>query len=47
MKSMKITRRGLLGTVSALGAASLLGRPVEAAAEFDFKLGVNTPETIR
>src|SRR5215831_2705219 len=44
MKSMKMTRRGLLGTVSALGAASLFGRPAAATAEFDFKLGVNTPD---
>jgi len=45
MKSMKMTRRGWLGTASAFAASALLGKPAEAAAEFDFKLGVNTPET--
>src|SRR5215475_11638140 len=44
MKSMKLTRRGLLGTASALTATAILGRPAQAAAEFDFKLGANTPE---
>jgi tripartite ATP-independent transporter DctP family solute receptor len=45
MKSMKLTRRGLLGAASALGAAAILTKPAQAVAEFDFKLGVNTPET--
>jgi TRAP-type C4-dicarboxylate transport system substrate-binding protein len=44
MKSMKMTRRSLLGTMSGASAAAIMGRPVRAAAEFDFKLGVNTPE---
>lgn len=43
MKNM--TRRGLLGTASAALAATILGRPAGAAAEFEFKLGVNTPDT--
>jgi tripartite ATP-independent transporter DctP family solute receptor len=42
---MKITRRGLLGVVSAAWATSVWSKPAGAAAEFDFKLGVNTPET--
>ncbi|MHC2334333.1 tripartite ATP-independent transporter DctP family solute receptor [Bradyrhizobium sp. USDA 4454] len=45
MKTMKMTRRGLLGTGSGAVAATLFGKRVLAAAEFDFKLGVNTPET--
>jgi tripartite ATP-independent transporter DctP family solute receptor len=45
MKTTRITRRGLLGTGSAALAAAMLGKPALAAAEFDFKLGVNTPET--
>jgi tripartite ATP-independent transporter DctP family solute receptor len=45
MKTMKITRRGLLGAASATWATSILAQPARAAAEFDFKLGVNTPET--
>jgi TRAP-type transport system periplasmic protein len=45
MKSTNLTRRRLLGGVSMLGAATVLGRPARAAAEFDFKLGANTPET--
>jgi len=45
MKSMKITRRGLLGAMSGASAAAVLGRPASAAAEFDFKLGVNTPDS--
>src|SRR5262245_42740365 len=45
MKSMIMTRRGLLGTASALTATTILGKPAQAAAEFDFKLGVNTPDT--
>lgn len=42
---MKITRRDLLKSASAASAATLLGRPASAAAEFEFKLGVNTPDT--
>jgi TRAP-type transport system periplasmic protein len=45
MKTMKLTRRGLLGAASAAWAATVLSKPGSAAAEFDFKLGVNTPET--
>src|SRR6201994_2473133 len=45
MKSMKMTRRGLLGTASVIAASVVLGDPARAAAEFDFKLGVNTPES--
>src|SRR6201985_3887028 len=45
MKSMKMTRRGWLGAASALAASTIIGKRAEAAAEFDFKLGVNTPET--
>jgi TRAP-type transport system periplasmic protein len=46
MKTTKLTRRGLLGAASATAASAILGRPAKAAAaEFDFKLGVNTPET--
>jgi TRAP-type transport system periplasmic protein len=41
----KMTRRSLLGQASAAWAAALLGRTAHAAAEFDFKLGVNTPDT--
>jgi tripartite ATP-independent transporter DctP family solute receptor len=41
---MKITRRSLLGAASAALASSALGRPAGAAAEFEFKLGVNTPD---
>jgi tripartite ATP-independent transporter DctP family solute receptor len=44
MKTMKMTRRGLLGSASAAVAAATLGRPASAAAEFEFKLGVNTPD---
>jgi TRAP-type transport system periplasmic protein len=40
----KMTRRGLLGTASAVCATAILGQKAKAAAEFDFKLGVNTPE---
>jgi tripartite ATP-independent transporter DctP family solute receptor len=43
MKSM--TRRGLLGAASVAWAATTLGKPARAAAEFEFKLGVNTPDT--
>src|SRR6476661_773800 len=42
---MKITRRDLLGAASAAWAAVTLSKPASAAAEFDFKLGVNTPDT--
>jgi tripartite ATP-independent transporter DctP family solute receptor len=42
---MKITRRGLLGAASAAWATSVLSKPACAAAEFEFKLGVNTPDT--
>lgn len=45
MKTTKLTRRGLLGAASAIGATAILGQPAKAAAEFDFKLGVNTPES--
>jgi TRAP-type transport system periplasmic protein len=41
----KMTRRGLLGTASAACATAILGQKASAAAEFDFKLGVNTPDT--
>ena len=43
MKSM--TRRGLLGAASVGWAATFLGKSARAAAEFEFKLGVNTPDT--
>ncbi|WP_029080750.1 TRAP transporter substrate-binding protein [Bradyrhizobium sp. th.b2] len=42
---MKMTRRGLLGTGSGAVAAAMFGKRAVAAAEFDFKLGVDTPET--
>jgi TRAP-type transport system periplasmic protein len=42
---MKITRRGLFGAASAVLATSVLGKSAHAAAEFEFKLGVNTPES--
>src|ERR1700737_483750 len=42
---MKITRRDLLGAASAAGATAILNKPASAAAEFEFKLGVNTPDT--
>jgi TRAP-type transport system periplasmic protein len=42
---MKITRRGLLGVASAAWATTTFSRPAGAAAEFDFKLGVDTPDT--
>ena len=42
---MKITRRGLLKSASAAGAATFLGRSASGAAEFEFKLGVNTADT--
>lgn len=43
MKNM--TRRGLLGAASVAWATTFLGKPARAAAEFEFKLGVNTPDT--
>ncbi|MGX1107362.1 tripartite ATP-independent transporter DctP family solute receptor [Bradyrhizobium elkanii] len=45
MKTMRMTRRRVLGTGSAAVAATMFGKPALAAAEFDLKLGVNTPET--
>src|ERR1700724_4823806 len=42
---MKMTRRGLLGSTSAALATTVLGKSASAAAEFEFKLGVNTPDT--
>ena len=42
---MKMTRRGLLGAASAAWATTILNKPASAAAEFEFKLGVNTPDT--
>jgi tripartite ATP-independent transporter DctP family solute receptor len=42
---MKITRRGLLTSASAAWATTIFNRPADAAAEFEFKLGVNTPDT--
>ncbi|MCA6103773.1 TRAP transporter substrate-binding protein [Bradyrhizobium australafricanum] len=42
---MRLTRRRVLGTGSAALAATVFGKRAVAAAEFDFKLGVNTPET--
>ena len=45
MKSTIISRRHLLGGASAAGASAILARPASAAAEFEFKLGVNTPDT--
>jgi TRAP-type transport system periplasmic protein len=44
MKSMIMTRRRVLGGASAAWACSVLARPAKAAAEFEFKLGVNTPD---
>jgi tripartite ATP-independent transporter DctP family solute receptor len=41
---MKITRRSLLGAASTVWATTIAGKPARAA-EFDFKLGVNTPDT--
>jgi tripartite ATP-independent transporter DctP family solute receptor len=40
----KMTRRGLLGAASAGWATAMFGHKAKAAAEFDFKLGVNTPD---
>jgi tripartite ATP-independent transporter DctP family solute receptor len=45
MKSTIMTRRRVLGGASAAWACSVLARPANAAAEFEFKLGVNTPDT--
>jgi TRAP-type transport system periplasmic protein len=42
---MKITRRALLGAASATLATTAFEKPASAAAEFEFKLGVNTPDT--
>ena len=41
----KMTRRALLGTASAVCAAAILTQQAKAGAEFEFKLGVNTPDT--
>ena len=41
---MKITRRGLIGAVSAGLATTVLSKHSSAAAEFEFKLGVDTPD---
>jgi TRAP-type transport system periplasmic protein len=41
---VKKTRRVCFGSVSAAWATALLGNPAQAAAEFDFRLGVNTPD---
>jgi TRAP-type transport system periplasmic protein len=41
---MKMTRRGLLRAASAAWATAVIGKPASAASEFEFKLGVNTPE---
>jgi hypothetical protein len=42
-RKMKITRRDLLRSASATWATTILSKPASAAAEFEFKLGVNTP----
>src|SRR6201992_2597440 len=42
---MKMTRRGVLGAASAGLATAILSQKARAAAEFEFKLGVNTPES--
>src|ERR1700689_5677994 len=41
---MKMTPRAVLATASAGLATTVLGKKASAAAEFEFKLGVNTPE---
>jgi TRAP-type transport system periplasmic protein len=41
---MKITRRKLLGSAAAACAVTTVGNRASAAAEFEFKLGVNTPD---
>ncbi len=43
MKNMTVGT--LLGAASATLASTILGKPAGAAAEFEFKLGVNTPDT--
>jgi TRAP-type transport system periplasmic protein len=40
----KMTRRAMLGSASAVCAAAILSYQANAAAEFEFKLGVNTPD---
>src|ERR1700755_3408258 len=42
---MNLSRRAVIGTASAAWATTMLGRPARAAADFDFKLGVNTPDS--
>jgi TRAP-type transport system periplasmic protein len=42
---MTLTRRKLLAGASGVWATSVLSRRAMAAAEFEFKLGVNTPDT--
>jgi TRAP-type transport system periplasmic protein len=44
MKSTTMSRRLLLSGVPAALASSFLSRPAKATAEFEFKLGVNTPD---
>ncbi len=41
----KTTRRALLGAATVACATAILGKGANAAAEFEFKLGVNTPDT--
>ncbi len=41
----KMTRRALLGSASAVCAAASLSKRANAAAEFEFKLGVDTPDS--
>jgi tripartite ATP-independent transporter DctP family solute receptor len=41
---MTITRREFLGAASAAWTTTVLSKPASAAAEFDLKLGVNTPD---
>lgn len=45
MKTTNLSRRSLLGAASATAATAIFGQRARAAADFDFKLGVNTPET--
>jgi TRAP-type transport system periplasmic protein len=40
----KMTRRAMLGSASAVCAAAILSVQANAAAEFEFQLGVNTPD---
>src|ERR1700761_7486537 len=42
---MKMTRRAVMATASAGLATAILSQKARAAAEFEFKLGVNTPES--